>query len=159
MEQAGYNLFDSNDSFYNDFCTPYTTLNGTDIILADRKTDIFNKYGNIILCQSECQFKYYNKTSEKVKCQCNVQTKKINLDIFSISFEKEEIIDTFYNTLANSNFQVLRCFKLAFDLNSIFKNIGRIIMSLILFINIILFILYFIFGDKKLNQFLGNIIK
>ena len=32
-------------------------------------------------------------------------------------------------------------------------------MSLILFINIILFILYFIFGDKKLNHFLGNIIK
>ena len=40
LDQEGYNLFDLNDSFYNDFCIPYTSINNTDIILKDRKNDI-----------------------------------------------------------------------------------------------------------------------
>ena len=29
----GYDLFNPQDSFYQDICTPYTTINGTDILL------------------------------------------------------------------------------------------------------------------------------
>ena len=43
MSQFGYNLFDLNDSFYNDICSTYTTENGTDLTLADRKNLIFDK--------------------------------------------------------------------------------------------------------------------
>ena len=42
-----YNLFNSSDIFYNDICITYTTINNTDILLIDRKTDIFNKIANI----------------------------------------------------------------------------------------------------------------
>ena len=37
LKDLGYNLFDSNDKFYNDICIPYTSPNGTDILLSDRK--------------------------------------------------------------------------------------------------------------------------
>ena len=45
LNESGYNLFDANDVFYNDICTPYTTENGTDISLFDRK-EIIVDIGN-----------------------------------------------------------------------------------------------------------------
>ena len=42
LTQSGYNLFDLNDSFYNDVCTTYTSEDGTDLTLTDRKNLIYN---------------------------------------------------------------------------------------------------------------------
>ena len=39
--ESGYNLFDSQDSFYNDVCTVYTSTNGTDMTLSDRQNIIY----------------------------------------------------------------------------------------------------------------------
>ena len=46
LASLGYNLFNGNDSFYNDICTPYTHLNGADMLLIDRKIYIYNVSGN-----------------------------------------------------------------------------------------------------------------
>ena len=43
MNQLGYNLFDSSDSFYHDICATFTSESGTDMLLSDRKQDIFKK--------------------------------------------------------------------------------------------------------------------
>ena len=32
----GYNFFDINSDFYQDICVPYTSPNGTDVLLDDR---------------------------------------------------------------------------------------------------------------------------
>ncbi len=53
----GYNIFDENDTFYNDICSKYTTENGTDITLNDRRVDIYGLVNNISLCQKGCTFK------------------------------------------------------------------------------------------------------
>ena len=37
LNRLGYNVFDINDPFYTDFCAKYTTEEGTDITLEDRK--------------------------------------------------------------------------------------------------------------------------
>ena len=42
LKESGYNMFDRNDKFYNDICTPYTTTVESDIILSDRIDYIFN---------------------------------------------------------------------------------------------------------------------
>ena len=159
LEQSGYNIFNYNDPFYNNFCTPYKSLNGTDIILKDRKNDIYSKYGNISLCQKDCKYDYYNDTSKKVKCDCDVQNKDMNLDLDLSDFQTNEILSSFYDTLSYSNFQVLKCFTLAFDFNNFFKNIGRIIMTFILLIIIILFIIYYIKDRQKLKLYLVDIIR
>ena len=159
LEQEGYNIFDLNDSFYNDFCSIYTTINNTDIILKDRKNDIYSKYGNISLCQSNCDFKYYNITNQKAKCECNIQENETNLNVFSIKFGKDEILNSFLDTLSNSNFQVLKCYKIAIDLKTLSENIGRIIMTIILLIIIIFLILFFILENKKIEIFINDIIK
>ena len=49
LSKSGYNLFDSNDSFYNDICTPYTSDNKTDIILSDRKNIIIKFYVKMVV--------------------------------------------------------------------------------------------------------------
>ena len=47
----GYNIFNESDPFYNDICTKFTTENDTDILLSDRKKDIFTQTLNKSICQ------------------------------------------------------------------------------------------------------------
>ena len=36
MKESGYDMFNINDPFYQDICTPFDSSNGTDILLIDR---------------------------------------------------------------------------------------------------------------------------
>ena len=40
MKAKGFDMFDINDPFYQDICTPYKYANNTDITLPDRKNEI-----------------------------------------------------------------------------------------------------------------------
>ena len=65
LSNSRYKLFDSNDSFYNDTCKAYTTENGTNITLLDRKSIIYENYKGVCLCQEGCTFISYNETTKK----------------------------------------------------------------------------------------------
>ena len=41
LNNSGYNLFNPNDSFYNDICSPYTSIYKKDMLLSDRWEDIY----------------------------------------------------------------------------------------------------------------------
>ena len=160
--QSGYNLFDTNDPFYNDICTPYKSENGTDLILLDRKNIVFYKNaGNLTLCQSGCKLSGYNSVNKKANCECSVNEEEEvpKLKEMKIKFDKNYISDSFLNTIKNSNFLVLKCYKLVFNINNISKNIGMIIMSIILIISIILIFIYFIKEKNKIKIFIESILK
>ena len=132
LSDSGYNLFNSSDSFYNDICSTYTTSNNTDILLYDRRMDIYQSTVNISLCQAGCEFQSYDTESKKAKCNCQIKKKEANLDLLNIKFDKNEMLGEFYEALEHSNFRVLKCYKLAFSF-SIFKtNIGSNIMTILL---------------------------
>ena len=57
LKDLGYNLFDINDKFYQDICTPYKSSNNTDILLSDRINDYY--YNDETQCQSGCIFSNY----------------------------------------------------------------------------------------------------
>ena len=99
LNKSGYNLFNLNDSFYNDICSTYTTENGTDLTLVDRKHLIYDNYGNISLCQDGCTFESYNLTTKKAKCDCTVQVKETITEIEKIKFDKKELVDSFFNNV------------------------------------------------------------
>ena len=99
LNKSGYNLFDTNDRFYTDVCTPFTTLNGTDINIEDRQNEIYSLYGNVTLCQSECSFESFNTTTEKVKCNCGVQINSTNTYIEEIKISNNLILNTFLITI------------------------------------------------------------
>ena len=54
MLDSGYDLFNLNDSFYNDICSTYTTEDGTDHSLLYRKNIIYNNNANISMYQQGC---------------------------------------------------------------------------------------------------------
>ena len=158
LSKSGYNIFNSNDSFYNDICSPYTSENGTDIPMNDRQNQIYNNVNNNTICQNNCKFVLYNSTTKKSKCYCEVQIEETITDINNINF-KQQFFNNFFTTLINSNFLVLKCFKLLFSSKGLNKNTGCYIMSVILFIFIILMIIHSVFGNKKILNIIQQIVK
>ena len=159
LSESGYNLFDTEDDFYNDICSTYTSNNGTDMTLEDRKKEIFGTKGNIYICQKGCSFKFYNKTTKKAKCDCEPQKELIETNLTLITFGQSFLSRSFLRTLKNSNFLVLKCYKLAFNISYLFKNLGRIIMTLIAIFFVILLIIYCIKDRKNINYNLEALIK
>ena len=160
LSESGYNLYNKSDPFYNEICTPYTTINGTDILLLDRKVDIYSKIGNEALCQIGCELLFYDENSKKAKCKCNVIENEECPDLKDgFKFDKKEIADSFFDTLSNSNFLVLKCYKLALDLKKLFENKGRIMMTVFFILFMILLIFYCFRGNKELNFYLEQILK
>ena len=156
LNEYGYNLFDSGDAFYNDICTIYTSQNGTDMLLEDRKKEIFSLSGNITMCQIGCDFVSYNKTTKKAKCNCEVQINSTETDETKLDYSNKEIASNFLKTLKNSNFLVLKCYKLCFK--NFIQNKGQIVMSIIYVSFITLLIIYFIKDRKSITAYIYTII-
>ena len=154
LNNSGYDLFDSNDDFYNDICTPYTSENGTDLTIQLRQNQLYTS-----LCQEYCEYDYYNVTNNKVHCNCISQKNETKVDnIAQIKFVSNLFIYSFYNIMKISNFLVVKCFKLAFSLDASNINIGRILMTLLLLTFLILDIFCFFTKDKKILELIKNFI-
>ena len=158
LYDSGYNLFDGNDSFYQDICADYTTINGTDIILSDRKNDLYTATQNTTICQTGCEFEKYNSKTKKAKCNCNIKNEKITDLYVDNLFDKKEIQKSFYDTLTNSNFRVLKCYELIISPKFI-KNIGGIFMSIILIVLIALIFFSYTKGPEKIHYLINIVLK
>ena len=157
LKDSGYNLFNSSDDFYNDICSKYTSLNGTDITMADRKNIIFNNNGNITLCQKRCSFENIDLTKRKVKCNCSPQTENIfkeGLDILFDDFRMNNLGDSFFNTLKHSNILVLKCYKLAIDLKNFFANYGRMFMLVVVILSLISLFYFYLKESKNIDKYI-----
>ena len=159
LKQNGYNIFDSSDDFYNDICSTYTTANGTDMLLEDRKRDIYSKSGNYTMCQKGCEFILYNTTTKKSKCDCDIQKEINSTDLIDMDFTPKQLASEFFKAIKNSNFRVLKCYKLAIDIKKLFKNNGRIIMSFLFLAYLISVFIYIIKERKKIDMFINLILK
>ena len=104
FEENGVDVFNIDDDFFNDLCFPYLDKNGNDVILRDRRKDIFQK---VDFCDEGCKYKSINYTTNTVKCSCDV-TQKTNAN--------EKIIDTTKGTIkdvfTSINLLVVKCFNL-----------------------------------------------
>ena len=155
MQEYGYDLFNINDSFYQDICTPYTSINNTDVLLSDRKNDF---YDNETTCQANCNYSSYNSESKYLKCESNIDSEDIDTnepEKFNIDF----LMQNFYNVLKYSNFRVLKCYKLVFNLDNLKKNIGSIISMLFFLFFIIFTIIYCFKGFSSLKVNILDLLK
>jgi len=141
LSKQGYDIFNENDSFYQDICSTYKSENGTDVLLSDRKSDFYNP--NETTCQANCHYSSYLSDVQYLKCECGV----INEDMDTEKPEKftgKVIFTSFYNVLKYSNFGVLKCYKLVFNLKILINNYGSIII-IIYFLPYLICLLVFIF--------------
>lgn len=145
LNEQGYDLFDSNNSFYQDFCTPYTSKDGTDVILIDRKKNYYNE--NVTLCEDDCDYEKVSTENKKVFCKCSV---KNQVDLAISNFNGEKFLENFYNVKAYTNYQVLTCYKLVFS-SRVKKNICFYIFIILFIAFLTSMILNLIFTLKKID--------
>ena len=81
IKELGYNMFNIDDPFYRDICTPYKSAFETDMLTDDRINYIY--YNEDSECQENCEFTNYIANTGYINCTCNSQestkVEKINL--------------------------------------------------------------------------------
>ena len=142
-------MFGENNDF-TDICSVYTSENGTDMTLNDRKQQIFPKVVNISLYQERCELESYNSTTKMAKCKCSPQIKETLPELSSSKerFSPKKICDNFLCTVKYPNFFALKCYKLANVLKTIWTNYGRILINIILILSLV-FLIIFCFWERK----------
>ena len=146
LKELGYDLYNPNDSFYRDICTPYTTDNKKDVLLSDRR---FNYLKNISFCEEGCIYKTYDYINKRVQCECKI-VNEIDNNIDNIKFYSNLLLSNFFEIEKFSNIKVIKCFKLIFTKLGQIVNIGSYIFIILILIHIILLILFLQKGKKQL---------
>ena len=151
FSNLGVNIFDIKDPFFNDICFIYDQ-EGKDVPLDDR-VRLF--YQNITLCEDGCSYVGINLNTFEVECSCDVKN--------DVQKEKDEdniknllhnpLSNEVFGVLTNSNIEVLKCFKKAFNKKLIFKNYGGLMMVGLIIVQIIAAIFIKI-QMKKVERFI-----
>jgi len=132
----GIDIFNINDSFFNDICYPYSN-SYSDIILKDRISDIYQNYS---LCDNNCEYDFIDFDSNSVICKCKVKI-KIN------TYLSPPIFPTIVKDIfKDSNIGILKCLHLIFNFKHLLYNIGFWIFLIFVICHIPLYIHYFIKG-------------
>ena len=145
LKEQGYDPLDLNDKFYREICTPYTSENGTDVLLDDREEFIYTSLVNESVCPSGCNYSEYMMDKKYIKCECDTNTtgiETLNLEHLT----GKNIGNSFLSTLQTTNWKVMRCYNLVFNFNIFVHNYGSILI-LILFVIYILFMIYYSFRE------------
>ena len=149
-EEFKHNMY---NDYYNDICHSYTTKDGTDITLKDRKIEFNNK--NLSLCESNCEYYGYNTSIKKVECNCDA---KIKIPLISEVIINKDILMKIVDIKSIINLSVMKCYSTLFSLKGLKNNIGNYILLSIIFIAICCFIIYLIKGQKMLNNIIDKIV-
>ena len=112
--ELGINIFNPKDKFFNDICFTYTSENGTDLTLQDRRKLIYQN----VSCEYNCEYHSINYEEKYISCNCSPITEKL------IAQLKPFPNNIFDSKLTNFNCNVLKCTKLIFDGKIIKKNFG-----------------------------------
>ena len=146
IDESKLYKYDPNSEFYTDNCFSYTSENGTDLILNDRKQEYSNN--NLALCEGNCNYTGYDKDNKQSSCNCNVKNK---MDLISEIIEKpidsnednKETDSSSKSSSGSSNIISIKCTKALFSKEGLKNNISSYILLLFLgqfLISILLFI-------------------
>ena len=153
LNEQGYDLFDSSNKFYTDICTPFTSFNNTDVLLRDRVKDFY--IYNITLCEDNCQYKEFDIKTLKANCKCEIKTE---VNSGKAKFSPNIIIENFYKFEKYSNIIIMKCYKLAFNLDKLKKNYGSFFMITLGCLFLFTMLIIFSILNKKINVIINNII-
>ena len=147
---------DPNSDYYNDECYAYTTENGTNIILNDRKKEYIDN--NLSLCENNCTFNGYNSNTKKALCECET---KIKINLICEIIKEENILSNEFNSTdnSNSNIDTLKCISLLFSKNGLLTNIGSYILILTTIILIISIIIFYKCGYQLIENNIQDILE
>ena len=145
LKDRGYDLFDINDIFYTDICTPFEAKNGADILLNDRIIYFYEKIINYTECPNDCSYSSFSIETKGLSCKCKASNINIDSDNINI-FRRHSYYLPDIEKIKYSGYKTMKCYKLVFNFKNFTKNAGSII-SLIFFIVYVLFMIYYIMKD------------
>ena len=145
--------YNSSSEYYKDSCYTYTTQNGTDITLEDRKKEFVNN--NISLCEDNCQFEGYDSETKKIKCQC--QTKSEVSFVSEIYDIKDKLLEDFNDMKEKTN--IFKCVKLLFSKEGLKSNIGSYTILVIMGLNIVLIFIFSLNGTSFTQNEINKALK
>lgn len=147
MSLIGVDIYNISDPFFNDICVPFTSEQGEDVSLEDRREDY---YKNVSFCEVDCEYEGIDYLTKEAKCQCNVKsnfiTEALNNPITSDMFEM----------LQSGNIEIFKCYKNVFNLHNLKTNLGSWIMISLFVIEFIFFCLYLKYKTIHIKKYLYN---
>ena len=143
FQNSGIDIFNINDSFFNDICYPHSNSEN-DVILKDRIKDIYQNYS---LCDEGCNYNAFIIENNSISCDCKIKT-DIDLNESIVS------LPSFSDIKTDSNFDIIKCYNLVFSSKGKSNNIGFWIFLFLIIILIILLILHFYKGIKPIKDYI-----
>ena len=142
----GVDVFNINDEFFNDICRPYSDDgSNSDMVLSDRVSDI---YQNISLCGGDCDYVSFDINKLSVNCKCKVKQEA------SGESEKGNFASSITSAFLDSNFGVIKCYKLVFSLKGKLKNAGFWIFIIFIVFQLIIYIYYCYTGILPIKRYI-----
>ena len=148
-----FDIYNPKSNYYNNICSKATSENNTDIPLNDRKNEFIKN--NLSLCEENCELIGYNNTNKKAKCSCNVKT-DVSLDRIELD---KNLLKNFLSIKKIMNIEIIKCFKIIFNINNIKNNYGFIFIFFIFILYLICLIIFYCKSLKNLTDEITKIIK
>ena len=154
LADKGVDVFNAKDAFFNDICHPFENADGIDIIINDRRSDI---YQNATFCEDGCTYTGMNYDLMVANCICNSKILQIETKNQTDNEEKEisetlnfeTVTKSFISNLFDFNIEVIYCYNLVINTKILVKNIGFYCLFGMFILQFIFFIIYKI---KKLTS-------
>ena len=158
LSNQGIDIFNSNDKFFNDICNFYDSSDGKDIILTNRRNDIFQ---NVTFCQNGCTYNGMNYDLMVANCICKSNIlqegeKSLPGNNKDSELNYKTLSKTFLENFFNFDFEVLRCHNLVLNSKILVHNIGFYCLVLMFIFQIILVFVFLIKGLNSLKYFMLN---
>ena len=155
LKDQGYDLFNINNKFYFDICTPFTAENGADVLLDDRLLYFYSKIVDIITCPKNCKYSQFSLESLSLSCSCQTNSEDIDVD----NVDKLKGFSDYSPSLEGykyTSYKTMKCYKLVFSGKYFIKNAGSIVVLIIIIAYIVFMVFFFIKDISPLKIYLSK---
>ena len=162
IDESKLYKYDPNSEYYTDNCFSYTTENGTDITLTDRKKEYSDD--NLALCQNDCKYTGYDQDNKKSSCDCSLKNK---MDLISDLIDNPvQLSNDFENegksgsssSSGSSNIISIKCTKALFSKEGLKNNISSYILLIFIGHTLLSILLFIKCGYSLLNAQIRKIL-
>ena len=121
-EKFNIDVFKTNDSFFNNICTNFTSDQKKDMTLNQRRNQY---YQNVSFCDANCTYIEINYTSNTAVCACEIKDGVMNEEILLELQGENENGFSYDDVISVINYKLFKCYKEVFDFKRLLINAGN----------------------------------
>ena len=101
------------------------------------------------LCEENCELISYDNIYRKAKCSCKVKT---SLSLDNIELDNKNILKNFIDIKKITNIEIVKCYKIVFNINNIKSNYCSFIILFIFILYFISLIIFYLVNYYDINE-------